>query len=202
MLLDTGSGCTSPLSIDGIAFGVVTWSTSRISTVQVGQTVLDHYTPCLMKAKFCSTPVMFNEVQFTVILWVKITEGATPLNRLLKCWLLRNKVRLVKEKSVAATVITAWGAFWPWAVSKQTSFWPKSMLLNNILHPFKLPWHGRMVLRKIERLVLSSQRVYTLLHPWCIFRVCPAGPGSCMASYQSYRSEIRTKYTFRHLSLW
>ena len=44
VLLDPGSGCASPLSIDGIAFGVVTWSTSRISTVQVRQTVLDHYT--------------------------------------------------------------------------------------------------------------------------------------------------------------
>ena len=44
VLLDTGSGCASPLSIDGVAFGVGTWSTSRVSTVQVGQTVLDHYT--------------------------------------------------------------------------------------------------------------------------------------------------------------
>ena len=44
MLLDPGSGCASPLSIDGIAFGVVTWSTSRFSMVQVGQMVLDHYT--------------------------------------------------------------------------------------------------------------------------------------------------------------
>ena len=44
MLLDPGSGCTSPLSIDGVAFGVATWSTSRIPTVQVGQTVLDRYT--------------------------------------------------------------------------------------------------------------------------------------------------------------
>ena len=44
MLLDTGSGCASPLSIDGVAFGVGAWSTSRVSTVQVGQTVLDRYT--------------------------------------------------------------------------------------------------------------------------------------------------------------
>ena len=44
VLLDPGSGCTSPLSIDGVAFGVVTWSTSRIPTVQVRQTVLDRYT--------------------------------------------------------------------------------------------------------------------------------------------------------------
>ena len=43
MLLDTGSGCASPLSIDGVAFGVGTWSTSRVLTVQVGQTVLDRY---------------------------------------------------------------------------------------------------------------------------------------------------------------
>ena len=43
VLLDPGSGCASPLSIDGIVFGVVTWSTSRISMVQVRQTVLDRY---------------------------------------------------------------------------------------------------------------------------------------------------------------
>ena len=47
VLLDPGSGCTSPLSIDGVAFGVITWSTSRISTVQVGQTVLDRYNNAL-----------------------------------------------------------------------------------------------------------------------------------------------------------
>ena len=43
MLLDTGSRCASPLSIDGVAFGVGTRSTSRVLTVQVGQTVLDRY---------------------------------------------------------------------------------------------------------------------------------------------------------------
>ena len=43
VLLDTGSGCASPLSIDGVAFGVGTWSTSRVLMVQVGQTVLDRY---------------------------------------------------------------------------------------------------------------------------------------------------------------
>ena len=30
VLLDTGSGCASPLSIDGVAFGVGAWSISRI----------------------------------------------------------------------------------------------------------------------------------------------------------------------------
>ena len=43
MLLDPGSRCASPHSIDGVAFGVVAWLTSRILTVQVGQTVLDCY---------------------------------------------------------------------------------------------------------------------------------------------------------------
>ena len=43
VLLDPGSGCASPLSIDGVAFGVGTWSTSRFSKVQVRQTVLDRY---------------------------------------------------------------------------------------------------------------------------------------------------------------
>ena len=43
VLLDPGSGCASPLSIDGVAFGAGTWSTSRFLTVQVGQTVLDRY---------------------------------------------------------------------------------------------------------------------------------------------------------------
>ena len=44
VLFDPDSGCASPHSIDGVAFGVVTWSTSRISMVQVRQTVLDRYT--------------------------------------------------------------------------------------------------------------------------------------------------------------
>ena len=44
MLLDPGSGCASPLSIDGVAVSVSIRSASRISTVQVGQTVLDRYT--------------------------------------------------------------------------------------------------------------------------------------------------------------
>ena len=43
VLLDTGSGCASPLSIDGVAFGISTRLTSRFLTVQVGQTVLDRY---------------------------------------------------------------------------------------------------------------------------------------------------------------
>ena len=51
MLLDTGSGCASPLSIDSVAFGVGTWSTSRVSTVQVGQTVLDRYIEAGQDAK-------------------------------------------------------------------------------------------------------------------------------------------------------
>ena len=49
VLLDTSSGCASPLSIDGIVFGVGTWSTSRFSTVQVGQTVLDRYSIAVIK---------------------------------------------------------------------------------------------------------------------------------------------------------
>ena len=52
MLLDPSSGCASPLSIDGVAFGVGTWSTSGISTVQVGQTVLDRYTMGVRKRIF------------------------------------------------------------------------------------------------------------------------------------------------------
>ena len=52
VLLDTGSGCASPLSIDGVAFGVGTWSISRISTVQVGQTVLDRYTLALQTSQY------------------------------------------------------------------------------------------------------------------------------------------------------
>ena len=51
MLLGTGSGCASPLSIDGVAFGVGTWSTSRVLTVQVGQTVLDRYIRTSSKTK-------------------------------------------------------------------------------------------------------------------------------------------------------
>ena len=43
LLLDPSSRCASPHSIDGVTCGSSTRSTSRISTVQVGQTVLDCY---------------------------------------------------------------------------------------------------------------------------------------------------------------
>ena len=57
--------------------------------------------------KFCSTPVLLNEVEFTEVFGVKITEAIALLNELLKFWLLRNKVRLIEANMSAAAVSPA-----------------------------------------------------------------------------------------------
>ena len=77
VLLDPGSGCASPLSIDSITFGVVTWSTSRISMVQVGQMVLDRYsfvTNYKQDDWACWLPM----VQFTHNNWPSDTTRKSP----------------------------------------------------------------------------------------------------------------------------
>ena len=77
VLLDPGSGCASPLSINSVAFGVVTWSTSRISTVQVGQTVLDHYT-----GSRCASPHSIDGVAFCVDTWSTSRTSTVQVGRM------------------------------------------------------------------------------------------------------------------------
>ena len=79
MLLDTGSGCASPLSIDGVAFGVGTWSTSRVSTVQVGQTVLDRYIALLALALVLATASGTPRTTLPMLLLVWITGAGLQL---------------------------------------------------------------------------------------------------------------------------
>ena len=59
---------------------------------------------------------------------------------------------MVKENRAAAAVVPSpvREAFEPWALGRQTSLWPKTTLLKILLHSFEPPWHGGMVIRKIE----------------------------------------------------
>ena len=81
MLLDPGSGCASPLSIDGVAFGAGTWLTSRISTVQVGQMVLDRYSydhsNLVMDTIFFLLPYLFPSLLPHCLTTLKAVRTAT-----------------------------------------------------------------------------------------------------------------------------
>ena len=93
VLLDTGSGCASPLSIDGVVFGVTTWSTSRVSTVQVGQTVLDRYTPGHVNIHVCT--VSHIPAHFCTLL-LNSAHSCTCLHTLLHthCYIFRLSIHL------------------------------------------------------------------------------------------------------------
>ncbi len=71
-----------------------------------------------MVVKFCCTPVLFNEVQLTMVFWIEITDVATQFDKLLELWPLQHKIQLLEENAVAAAVglpFTQWalesGAF-------------------------------------------------------------------------------------------
>ena len=46
------------------------------------------------ESKFCCTPVLLDEIEFAIILWVEITEVATGLDEFLKLRLVTGKVTL------------------------------------------------------------------------------------------------------------
>ena len=75
------SRCASPLSIDGITFGVVTWSTSRISMVQVRQTVLDRYKG---EENGKTKNIVFREVVIWLVLYCHMLPTCCRL------WILSN----------------------------------------------------------------------------------------------------------------
>src|SRR6267154_410351 len=62
------------------------------------------HTPCHMETELCCPLILFDEVEFAVILGVEITDMPTGLNQLLKLGLLRDKVGLQKKNPSAATV--------------------------------------------------------------------------------------------------
>ena len=53
-------------------------------------------------AELCSTPVLLNEVQLTMIFWIEIAQVATRFYELLELWPLRCEIWLREENAPAA----------------------------------------------------------------------------------------------------
>jgi hypothetical protein len=71
-----------------------------------------------------STPVLFDEIEFTVVFWIKITEVPMRLNKFLEIWLLVRKIWLCEEDAAATAVHSTRRAFKVTALCKKTTLWP------------------------------------------------------------------------------
>jgi len=63
------------------------------------------------------------------------------------------------------------------ALDREAQGWPKSALVDNLLHTLKPPWIMRMVIWEIEQLAFSGRRVDAIAHAWPVWLVCPAALG-------------------------
>ena len=89
------------------------------------KTLLDsvlHLLECLrsgghMVSSLGRAPVLLNEVKFTIIFRIEITQMTVPLDELLELQTLIYKVRLNEKCVLAATVNTVWQALELWALS-------------------------------------------------------------------------------------
>jgi hypothetical protein len=95
------------------------------------------------------TPVHLNEVEFTVVFGIKITNMSLALNKFLKCRFLVCKIWLVKENPPTATVSYLLLTFETRALG-QEPISPKVMFFHNLFHSLKPAWHCRVVLRPIK----------------------------------------------------
>ena len=129
------------------------------------------------ETEFRSTPVLLNEVQFTVVLGIKITQVTTRLDMLLKQRLLRHEIGLGVKEMSAATVGLLFGATGTSALGRETALRPKAALANNALHPLEPPWITRVVVGKIERLSLACQGIEAVAHAWAVRNMCPEALG-------------------------
>jgi hypothetical protein len=80
-----------------------------------------HRTLCHIKVELHCFSVLFDKVEFTMILEVKVIQVATRLDQLLKLGLLRHEIRLQKKDSPTATVSVARGTTKAWALCKKIS---------------------------------------------------------------------------------
>jgi hypothetical protein len=125
-----------------------------------------------MEMKFCCAPILFDEVQFTVILGIKIIQMPMGLDQLLKLRPLRDEIGLQKEYSLAAAVCTIRGATKAQALGKKirVSLGPQTMLPNNDFHALEPTGHRGMVFRKIKRLWFTIWKG-AAAHAWAVMVV-------------------------------
>jgi hypothetical protein len=103
-------------------------------------------------AELCSTPVLLNEVQLTMIFWIEIAQVATRFYELLKLWPLQCEIWLREENMLAAAagLPFALHAFEARAFATQPICGPKAMLMDDLFHSLEPTWVKGVVIWKIE----------------------------------------------------
>jgi hypothetical protein len=135
--------------------------------------------PCHAKTKFCRAPILFDEVQLAVILWVKITQVSARLDQLLKLGLLRDEIWLQEEDASATAVSAVRGAVKTRALGEKLALAePQTALPNDDLHALEPVGHGGVVFGEIERMRFAIWERATA-HAWTVRMVRPPFLRSC-----------------------
>ena len=138
--------------------------------------------PCHTEMELCSPPILLNEIELTMVFWVKVAQMATRLDQLLKLGLLRHEIGLGKENAPATAISVARGATKTWALSKEVSLLrPQTVLPNDDLHTLEPARHGGVVFREIKYMWLAIWECATV-HAWTIREVHPPFLWSCERS--------------------
>jgi hypothetical protein len=111
--------------------------------------------PCHTETELCRPPVLFDEIEFTVIFGIEITQMTMRLDQLLKLGLLRDEVGLQKKNALTTAVSAAGGATKTRALGEKVSLGPQTALPNNDLHALEPAGHGGVVFREIKWLVFT-----------------------------------------------
>ena len=111
----------------------------------------------LAVSSFCSTPILFYEVNLTMILRIEVAQMSARLDQLLELRTLRHEIGLEVEDPPSAAIHTAGGALEVWALSWKPYLWPQPALANYLLHALEPTGHGRVVVREIKELVFTGR---------------------------------------------
>ena len=111
----------------------------------------------LAVSSFCSTPILFYEVNLAMILRIEVAQMSTRLDQLLELRTLRHEIGLEAEDPPAAAIHMARGALEVWALSWKPYLRPQLTLANYLLHALEPTEHGRVVVREIKELVFTGR---------------------------------------------
>jgi hypothetical protein len=127
--------------------------------------------------KLRRAPVLFNEIELTVIFGIKVAQMAARFDMLLELRLLRDEVGLGEKDMSAATTERPLRAFDTSAFDGESTLGPKAALANDLFHPFEPPGKTRVVIGEIETLALTGRGIDAIAHAWPVRIMCPVTLG-------------------------
>ena len=121
------------------------------------------------------TPVLLNEVEFTVIFGVKVTYMTSWCDVFLLMELLQTEIWLAKQNLARATVCVARNTFEPITLILESFIWPKATFTDDVLHALKPTRKFGVIIREIKILwdLIWSIHVPPIPHPGSSLCACP-----------------------------